>query len=259
MTQRMPAIFLGHGNPMHALHTNDYTEAWKRLGESLPRPRAILAISAHWYVPGVALTASTAPPTIHDFGGFPKALFDFQYPAPGDPALARRVQGMLAPLDAGLDAKRGLDHGVWAVLCHVFPGADIPVVQLSMDATRSPPFHYEIGQRLAPLRDQDVLVIASGNVVHNLHTYAWGIVDAPAYDWATRFDEQVQTLIRAGEHDKLIEYETLGRDAMMSVPTPEHYLPLLYVLGLERDGDSMRFPVTGMEGGSVSMLSVCIG
>ena len=259
MTQRMPALFLGHGNPMNALLTNAWTKAWAALGASLPRPRAILAVSAHWYVPGTAVTAMQAPRTIHDFGGFPRELFEYQYPASGDPALARRVQSLLAPLGAALDTQWGLDHGTWSVLCHLYPQADVPVVQLSMDETKAPPFHYEMGRKLRALRDEGVLVLGSGDVVHNLHTYAWGRHGVDAYDWATRFETTVRERIRAGDHAPLVEYESLGEDARLSVPTPEHYLPLLYVLGAGEPGEPVAFPVEGMDGGSVSMLAVQLG
>src|SRR5581483_3857133 len=170
----LPAIFFGHGNPMNALAENAYTTAWRGIGRNLPRPKAILSISAHWFVPGTGLTVSDTPRTIHDFGGFPLELYQVQYPAPGDPALARRVQQLLAPLPVTLDNSWGLDHGTWSVLRHVYPAADIPVVQLSIDETKPAVFHFEIGRRLAPLRYEGVLIVGSGNLVHNLHTYAWG-------------------------------------------------------------------------------------
>lgn len=180
----MPALFFGHGNPMNALLKNVYTDEWARIGRELPRPKAILCISAHRYVPGAAVTVSTAPRTIHDFGGFPRALFEVKYSAPGDPQLARRVQRLLAPLPVELDDRWGLDHGTWSVLCHVYPKADIPIVQLSIDETRPATFHYEIGQRLAPLREEGILIVGGGNLVHNLHTYAWGQHSAEPFEWA---------------------------------------------------------------------------
>jgi 4,5-DOPA dioxygenase extradiol len=256
---RQPAIFFGHGNPMNALGNNEYTRAWAALGAGLPRPRAVLCISAHWYVPQLAVTAMPAPRTIHDFGGFPRELFAVQYPARGDPALAREVQQLLEPLEVELDDRWGLDHGTWSVLCHVFPNADVPVVQLSIDETRAPHFHYEIGQRLRPLRDGGVLIMGSGDIVHNLHAYAWGKHPVEPYDWATRFESRVRDLIAAREHPPLIDYGSLGQDALLSVPTPEHYLPLLYVLGAAASDDAISFPVEGMDGGSVSMLAVQFG
>ncbi len=193
MSGSMPAIFFGHGNPMNALLNNRYTEAWRALGTSLPRPRAILMISAHWYVPGTAVTAMARPRTIHDFGGFPAELYRYDYPAPGDRALAGRVRELLAPLDVALDEREwGLDHGTWSVLCHAYPDADVPVVQLSIDETQAPRVHYELGRRLAPLRDEGVLLAGSGNLVHNLHTFAWGAHPVEPFDWAVRFEAQAR-------------------------------------------------------------------
>lgn len=259
MANRLPAIFFGHGNPMHAITSNGYTEAWRRVGRETPRPAAILSISAHWYVPGTAVTIAAAPKTIHDFGGFPPELYQVQYPAPGDPALARRVQELLSPLDVTLDDSWGLDHGTWSVLRHVYPEADIPVVQLSIDETRPAAFHFEIGSKLAPLRDEGILIVGSGNLVHNLHTYAWGRHPQDPYDWAVRFENAVMEMILAGNLEPLVDYETLGADAALSIPTPDHYLPLLYVLGAGQQGEPIRIPVDGVDGGSISMLAVQIG
>ncbi len=259
MADRLPAVFFGHGNPMHALARNDYTEAWRRLGEEMPRPRAILAISAHWYKRETSVTVSVAPRTIHDFGGFPQELYQVQYPAPGDPALARRIQEILAPLPVKPDATWGLDHGTWSILCHVYPNADIPVVQLSIDGTQSAGVHFEIGRKLAPLRDEGILILGSGNLIHNLRAYAWGHPLQEPYDWAARFESRARELMLAGDDAALIHYEALGRDAALSIPTPEHYLPLLYVLGARQSGEGIRFPVAGIEGGSISMLAAQIG
>jgi 4,5-DOPA dioxygenase extradiol len=255
----MPAFFFGHGNPMNAIEGNAYTEAWAAIGRDLPRPRAVLVVSAHWYRPGTWVTAMRAPRTIHDFGGFPRALYEVVYPAPGDPSLAREVQEMLAPVPVGLDQDWGLDHGTWSVLVHLFPDASVPVVQLAIDETRRPRFHYDVGRRLSALRDEGVLVIGSGNLVHNLHAYAWGRHPVEPFDWAVRFERRARELLVAAEHDPLVGYESLGRDALLSVPTPEHYLPLLYVLGLRREGEAASFPVEGIDGGSVSMLTVRLG
>ena len=255
----MPAIFFGHGNPMNALQSNPYTKRWAAIGTEIPRPKAILAISAHWYVPGTAVTAMPAPRTIHDFGGFPPELYQIQYPAPGDPDLATRVQSLLSAILVEQDEQWGLDHGTWSVLCHLFPKADVPIVQLSIDETQPAEYHYEIGKRLAPLRDEGILIIGSGNVVHNLRAYAWGQMPAEPFDWATRFENQVRERLLKDEHVPLIEYGSLGRDAMLSVPTPDHYLPLLYVIALRRKGEQLSFPVEGIDGGSISMLSVRIG
>lgn len=255
----MPAIFFGHGNPMNALLKNAYTDGWKAIGNSIPRPKAVLAISAHWYIPACAVTANSAPQTIHDFGGFPKELYQVKYPAPGSPELARRVKDLLAPVSIALDESWGLDHGTWVVLRHVFPDADIPTVQLSIDERQPPQFHYEIGQSLALLREEGVLVIGSGNIVHNLHTYAWGNPKVHSFDWAVRFEKRARELLFKGDNTLLIAYDRLGRDAMLSIPTPEHYLPLLYVLGLRKKNEQISFPIQGVDGGSVSMLAVKIG
>jgi len=255
----MPAVFFGHGNPMNAVQSNEWTEGWAAVGRSVPRPKAILCVSAHWYLPATLVTAQERPRTIHDFGGFPRELYEVQYPAPGDPRLAGRVRDLLAPLPVGLDNSWGLDHGAWSVLCHVFPGADVPVVQLSIDETQPAEFHYETGKRLAPLRDEGVLVVGSGNLVHNLHTYAWGRRAVEPLDWAVRFEERARALLLAGDHAPLVAYESLGGDALLSAPTPDHYLPLLYVLALRRGGEQVSFPVEGFDGGSISMLTIRVG
>jgi len=260
----MPAIFFGHGNPMNAIQTNRWTEGWASIGRALdgeqsPRPRAILCVSAHWYLPATLVTAMPQPRTIHDFGGFPRPLFEVQYPAPGDPSLFARIRTLLAPTDVEADTQWGLDHGTWSVLVHVYPDADVPVVQLSIDETQPASFHYDLGKRLAPLRDEGVLVIGSGNLVHNLHTYAWGKHDPEPFDWAVRFEELARDQIRKREHLPLINYEGLGRDAQLSAPTPDHYLPLLYILGMQQEDDAVSFPVEGIDGGSISMLTVQVG
>ncbi len=253
---RMPAIFFGHGNPMNALEENAYTKAWRAIGQTIPRPKAILAISAHWYLPATLVTAMEQPRTIHDFGGFPRELYEVQYPAPGDLQLASRLTKHLG---ADQDHHWGLDHGTWSVLCHVFPNADVPVVQLSIDETQPPKFHYDLGTRLAPLRDEGILIVGSGNLVHNLHAYAWGRHPAEPFDWAVRFEKQARDLLIAGNDEPLIDYESLGRDAVLSAPTPDHYLPLLYVMGARSKDDNVSFPVEGIDGGSVSMLTVQFG
>lgn len=255
----MPAIFFGHGNPLNAIQHNAYTEAWATIGQSIPRPTAIVAVSAHWYLPGTFVTAMTAPRTIHDFGGFPPDLYRVRYPAPGSRELAERVQQLLGPTPVNFDYEWGLDHGTWSVLCHVFPRADVPIVQLSIDETQTPAFHYELARRLAPLRDENVLVIGSGNLVHNLHAYAWGRHATEPFDWAVRFENEAKAHLLAGNHKPMIAYESLGRDALLSVPTPEHYLPLLYVIALQRQKDAISFPVAGVDGGSISMLALQVG
>ncbi|MGZ3157724.1 MAG: 4,5-DOPA-extradiol-dioxygenase [Burkholderiaceae bacterium] len=254
---RMPAVFFGHGNPMYAIEENTYTQAWQQLGASLPRPKAILAVSAHWTTRGTAVTAMTMPKTIHDFGGFPQALFDVQYPAPGDPELAHRIRDLLAPIDVHLDQTWGLDHGTWAVLRHAYPQADIPVVQLSIDVTQPADFHFEIGRKLASLREEGILVIGSGNVVHNLRTMIWG--DADAFDWATRFNDKVRGHLERSELAQIVNYQQDGQDAKLSIPTSEHFLPLLYIIGTKQAGESISIAVDGIEGGSISMLTTVIG
>ena len=259
MTEFMPAVFFGHGNPMNAVGSNAWTDGWGRIGGQMTRPKSILCVSAHWYGPGTGVTVSTAPRTIHDFGGFPAELYQVQYPAPGDPALAHRVRDLLAPSDVVLDDSWGLDHGSWSVLKHAFPAADVPVVQLSIDETKPPSFHFEVGRLLTPLRAEGVLIVGSGNLVHNLHAYAWGRHSPDPYDWAVRFESTARKLMLAGDYGPLVDYESLGKDALLSIPTPDHYLPLLYVLGSQRQGESIRFPVEGVDGGSISMLSVQVG
>ena len=255
----MPTIFLGHGNPMNALGRNSYAQAWAAIGASIPRPTAILSVSAHWFLPGTAVTAMAAPRTIHDFGGFPGELYEIQYPAPGEPQLAMHIRQLLAPLAVASDQKWGLDHGTWSVLRHVFPNADVPVVQLSIDETQPSAFHYGIGQRLRALREEGVVVLGSGDIVHNLHAYAWGKHSVEPYDWALRFESRVRESLLKRDHAPLVNYESLGKDALLSVPTPEHYLPLLYVLGASDKDEAINFPVEGVDGGSVSMLAVRFG
>jgi len=253
---RMPAIFFGHGNPMNAIEENSYTRAWREIGRSLPKPKAVLCVSAHWFLPATLVTAMERPRTIHDFGGFPRELYRVEYPAPGDPQLAARLQQLAG---AGEDHQWGLDHGTWSVLCHVFPNADVPVVQLSIDETQPPRFHYDLGTRLAALREEGVLIAGSGNLIHNLHAYAWGRHPAEPFDWALRFEKQARDMLLSGNDEPLIEYEALGRDAILSAPTPDHYLPLLYVMGARHASDEVTFPVEGIDGGSVSMLTVRLG
>jgi 4,5-DOPA dioxygenase extradiol len=255
--KRMPAIFFGHGSPMNTLDDNRYTQAWARLGAKAGKPKAILAVSAHWFTRGTAVTAMETPKTIHDFYGFPQELFDVQYPAPGDPALAARVRQLLAPADVALDQSWGLDHGTWSVLKHAYPNADVPIVQLSIDATQPAAFHHALGAHLASLRDEGVLIAGSGNVVHNLGVM--GRNGGAPYDWAVRFNDYVRDAIVTQHYERLIAYHEAGQDAHLSVPTPEHYLPLLYVLGAQQPGENVTFAVDGLELRSISMLSVAVG
>jgi 4,5-DOPA dioxygenase extradiol len=255
----MPALFIGHGNPMNALQDNAWTRAWNALGTTLRRPKAILCVSAHWYVPVTAVTAHSRPRTIHDFGGFPRELYEVQYPAPGSPELAARVAQLLSPTPVEMDRSWGLDHGTWSVLMHVYPQADIPVVQLSIDETRVARWHYEFAKKLAPLRDEGVLVLGSGNLVHNLHAYSWGRHEAEPYDWAVGFEAAAREALDAGDFAPLVEYETLTEKGVLAAPTPDHYLPLVYVLAQRQAGDTVSFPVEGFDDGSISMLSVQLG
>jgi len=251
----MPTLFIGHGSPMNAIEDNIHTRAWRQLGTSLPRPQAILAISAHWYTNGSGVTTAAQPRTIHDFYGFPPELFAQNYPAAGSGALARRVQELLRPDTVVEDHEWGLDHGSWSVLTHLYPQADVPVVQLSIDATRAPEYHYRLGQKLAALRDDGVLILGSGGIVHNLQRMRWE-AGADDYAWAVSFDQYVRSALTRGDHQAVIEFEQIGEAAQLSVPTPEHYLPLLYVLGASSKSDEVAFPTEGIEMGSISMLSV---
>ncbi len=250
----MPAAFIGHGSPMNALETNRYTEAWAAYGRGLERPSAILAISAHWFVNATAVTSGQNPRVIHDFYGFPRPLFDFTYPAPGSPELARRVAEVVDPVWVGLDEDSwGIDHGTWSVLAHMFPKADVPVVQLSIDAAKPVEYHVDLGRRLAPLRDEGVLILASGNVVHNLRAMAWDHPDL-AFDWAQRFDDDARDLVtdKPGRFSELEEHDDFARAA----PTPDHFLPLAYVAGLaDAQGAALDVILTGCAMGSVSMTA----
>jgi 4,5-DOPA dioxygenase extradiol len=257
MTLPMPVLFLGHGSPMNAVEDNEFRRSWQALGARLRRPQAILCVSAHWETRGVYVTGSGQPDTIHDFNGFPRALFDVRYPAPGSPSLAHRVAALLEPeVRVHVDASRGLDHGAWGVLQPMFPQADIPVVQLSLSVLQPGAWHYDLARLLGPLRDEGVLVVASGNIVHNLRLFDYR--ETAAQDWAQRFDEDVAEHIATGHHDGLLGYETLGSDALLAIPSPEHYLPLLYALGLQREDDPVEF-FNEQVLSAISMRSVLIG
>jgi 4,5-DOPA dioxygenase extradiol len=252
----MPVAFLGHGSPMNAIEANDLRRAWQALGKRLRRPEAILCVSAHWETRGVYVTGAEHPETIHDFNGFPRALFDVRYPAPGNPELARRVAELLDPVRVHIDPNRGLDHGAWGVLQPLFPAADIPVVQLSLSVLQPGAWHYDLARALGPLRDEGVLVVASGNIVHNLRLFKYK--DTAPLDWAQRFDEDVAEHIATGHHEGLLGYETLGSDALLAIPTPEHYLPLLYALGMQREDDPVEFFNDEVRS-AMSMRSVLLG
>jgi len=254
---RMPAVFVGHGNPMNAITETPYAHAWKALGAALPRPRAIVVVSAHWYVRGTAVTAMPKPRTIHDFGRFPKALFDVQYPAPGDPALAAEIAALLAPTPVRLDSSWGLDHAAWSVLVHAYPNADVPVVELAIDANKTPREHFEIGRTLAQLRERNVLVMGSGNIVHNLNYIDFSGKAAP-HDWAVRFDEYVAAALTARDDEALIDYAR-APDAALAAPDIEHFLPVLYIAGTRRPDDGLRFLVEGIDAASASMRAFQVG
>jgi len=257
-TERQPVLFVGHGSPMNAIEDNVFSRAWMEVGRALPRPQAILCVSAHWETVGAQVTAMAQPRTIHDFGGFPPALYAQQYPAAGSPELARLVQETIKDVRVEGDGSWGLDHGAWSVLCRMFPQADIPVVQLSLDRTRPPAYHYALGRALRPLRQRGVLIVGSGNIVHNLRAVCFEDEDG-AYPWATEFDETLRRLIVVGDHEPIINYSRLGRSAALAIPTNEHFLPLLYVLGAQMAGETMRFFNDKITYCSLSMRSAWIG
>jgi 4,5-DOPA dioxygenase extradiol len=251
-----PALFIGHGTPMHALSANANSQAWRDRIADLPLPRAVLVISAHWLTRGVSVTADAQPQTIHDFSGFPAALHAFQYPAPGDPALAAEIAGLLAAENVTLDANRGLDHGAWSVLTHLFPDADIPVMQLSLDSAKTAAEHYAMALKLRPLRERGVLILGSGNSVHNLRLMNWRQPDS-AYDWATRFNVRIRHSLRERDHAALFDFS--DDDAKLAVPTPEHYWPLLYVAAQQTDAEPIEIFNDRIEYGSIGMLCCRVG
>ncbi len=257
---RMPVLFVGHGSPMNAIEDNAWSRAFRGLGTELPRPEAVLAISTHWYVAGPFATANERPETIHDFGGFPEALYQVQYPAPGSPALARRAVALVGEERASLRSDWGLDHGTWSVLLHVWPGADVPVVQLSIDGRLAPEDHLAIGRALAPLRDEGVLLLASGNVTHNLrHAFAaWRAGDRATPEWARAFDQGIADALSAHDEEHLARALD-GEAGRLAHPTSDHYLPLLYAAGASDAGDAVRFPIIGFDMGSLSMRSAILG
>jgi 4,5-DOPA dioxygenase extradiol len=258
---RLPALFIGHGSPMNAIEENEFVQGFRKIGQQLPKPRAILCISAHWETKGTYLTAMKNPPTIHDFGGFPKALFDVQYPAPGSPELAIETQQLLSPtVDAGLDQNWGLDHGAWSVLKHLYPSADVPVIQMSLDYTKPAQYHYELAKELRALRNRGVLILGSGNMVHNLGMIAWDKLNTDAYgfDWALEANTKMKEYITAQDHQRLINYSANGRAFNLAIPSPEHYLPLLYILALQEKREQAIFFNDKPVAGSLTMTSVCI-
>ena len=255
--ERQPALFIGHGSPMNALEDNALTRSWTALGRKIPRPRAILVVSAHWETKGVMVTGAEHPRTIHDFHGFPQALYDIRYPAPGDPALAKAIETRLAAFRARADLDGwGYDHGTWSVLKFLFPQADVPTLQLSLDLRRTPAEHYEIGQAIAGLRDEGVLIVGTGNIVHNLQLY--NPRSSAPLPWAQSFDAAVARRIEARDHASLIDYLAIGPEAALAVPEPDHYLPLLYVLATQRE-DERASVFNELVTGSLSMTSAAVG
>jgi 4,5-DOPA dioxygenase extradiol len=254
----MPVLFIGHGSPMNGIEDNAFSRRWKEMALSIPLPRAVLVVSAHWLSHGTRITAMDFPRTIHDFGGFPQALFQVQYPAPGSPALATAVTEMVTAAHVEPDHDWGLDHGTWSVVRHMYPEAEIPVLQLSIDYTKAPRFHYELARELSQLRRKGVLIIGSGNMVHNLRMVAWDKMDTPGYgyDWALEMNQRFKDFIAASDHTALIEFEKLGTAARLAIPTPEHYLPLVYTLGLQRKTDEISFFNDQAVAGSLTMTSV---
>ena len=260
-TDKMPVLFLGHGSPMNAIEENDFVRAFRKVGQEIEKPKAILCVSAHWETRGTYVTAMEQPQTIHDFGGFPKALYEVQYPAPGSPELAQETAELIKSTTVGMDHQWGLDHGAWSVIKHMYPDADVPVIQMSLDRSKGARYHYELAQELAALREKGVLIVGSGNMVHNLGRVAWDKLDAPeyGYDWALEAQHKMTEAIRNGDHQTLIDYDKQGMPFRLSIPTPEHYLPLLYALGLQGKDEEISLFNDRAIGGSLTMTSVKIG
>lgn len=257
----MPVLFIGHGSPMNGIEDNEFSTRWAQMAKEIPTPKAVLVVSAHWYSRGTMITAMDFPKTIHDFGGFPQALFDVQYPAPGSPQLAKDTAALIHSTQVELDHDWGLDHGTWTVVRRMYPEAKIPVLQLSIDYTKPPRYHYELGRELMDLRKKGVLIIGSGNMVHNLRMVAWDKINEPGYgyDWAIQMNDTFKHLIATRDFNPLINYEGLGKEARLAIPTLEHYLPLLYTLGLQRSKDEISFFNDKAVAGSLTMTSVRIG
>jgi len=254
----MPVLFIGHGSPMNGIEDNEFSERWTRMAKELLVPQAVLVVSAHWFRKGTLVTAMDFPRTIHDFGGFPQALFDVQYPAPGSPALAKETASLIHTTQVEMDHDWGLDHGTWTIVRHMYPKANIPVLQLSIDYTKDPQYHYELAKELYGLRKKGVLIIGSGNMVHNLRMVAWDKINEPGYgyDWAIEMNQTFKQLITAGDDQSLIRYDQLGTAGRLAIPTPEHYLPLLYTLGLKGKKDEVSFFNDKAVAGSLTMTSV---
>src|SRR5690606_26019550 len=258
-TVKMPVLFLGHGSPMNAIEENEFVTSFRQLGKELVRPNAILCISAHWETKGTYVTAMQNPPTIHDFGGFPQALFDVQYPAPGSPELAQETKNIITQTEVGLDDKWGLDHGAWSVIKHLYPNADIPVIQMSIDYSQPAKYHYELAKELNSLRHKGILIIGSGNMVHNLRLVAWRKLNENfAFDWAIEANELMKKYILNGDHQNLIDFRSQGKAFELAIPTPEHYMPLLYALALKEENEKITLFNDQAVGGSLSMTSLKI-
>ncbi|MGN6804126.1 MAG: 4,5-DOPA dioxygenase extradiol [Ginsengibacter sp.] len=256
----MPVLFVGHGSPMNGIEDNEFSKRWEEMGKQIPVPSAVLVVSAHWFTKGTRVTAMDFPPTIHDFGGFPQELFDVEYPAPGHPALAKETASLLQSAHVELDHDWGLDHGAWTVVRRMYPESNIPVLQLSIDYTKDARYHYELAKELYALRKKGVLIIGSGNMVHNLRMISWAKMDEPGYgyDWALTMNEKFKQLIAEGDYQPLINYENLGPESRLAIPTPEHYLPLMYSLGLKDSKDNISFFNDKAMAGSLTMTSVLI-
>jgi 4,5-DOPA dioxygenase extradiol len=259
--QVMPVLFIGHGSPMNGIEDTEFSRRWTQMAKEIPTPKAVLVVSAHWFTNGTRITAMDFPRTIHDFGGFPKELFEVQYPAPGHPALAKETVELLHSVKVELDHDWGLDHGAWTIVRHMYPEASIPVLQLSIDYTKGAQYHYDLAKELNTLRKKGVLIIGSGNMVHNLRMVAWDKLDEAGYgyDWAKNINETFKSLILDGDHKAMINYSTLGKEAMLAIPTPEHYLPLIYTLGLKTGKDNVSFFNDIAVGGSLTMTSLKLG
>lgn len=259
-TKKMPVLFLGHGSPMNAIEENEFVNTFRNIAKEIPKPIAILCISAHWETKGTFVTAMENPTTIHDFGGFPKELFAVQYPAKGSPELAKETKALITKTEVGLDDKWGLDHGSWSVLRHLYPNADIPVIQMSIDYSQSPQYHYELGQQIKSLRKKGVLIIGSGNMVHNLRMVSWKQLNENfGFDWAIEANEKMKKYILSGDHNPLINFRSQGKAFDLAIPTPEHYLPLLYSLALKDEKDQVSLFNDKAVGGSLTMTSLRIG
>lgn len=258
---KLPTLFIGHGSPMNGIEDNEFSQTWKKFGSEIPKPKAVLVISAHWLTNGTKITAMEKPKTIHDFGGFPQALFDVQYPAKGDPELATASSKLIKSTQVELDHDWGLDHGTWTVVRHMYPNADIPVLQLSIDYNKPAQYHYDLAKQLSALRKKGILLIGSGNMVHNLRMIAWDKLNESnyGYDWAIEMNSIFKEKIQSGDVKSLIAYEKLGANAKLAIPTPDHYFPLLYNLGLQDENDSIRFFNDKSVGGSLTMTSVKFG